>query len=97
MGFRYRNRVGSEDAWINLSKSGVSTSFKVGKDITVNSRQGVTVDLGGGWFWKSSKKSKRLDLQSGGMSDMTFTILAGMFTCFGWLVFFFFGYLLFFA
>ena len=98
MGLRYRNRVGTKDAWINISKSGVSTSFKFGDDITVNSKQGTTVNLGGGFYWKSSKpKSKRLDLPSGEMSDMTFAIISGIFTCLGWGLFFLFVYFCFFA
>lgn len=49
--FRRRVRMG-RGSWLNLSRSGVSVSKRVGR-VTVNSRGRVFVRLGRGVYWRS--------------------------------------------
>lgn len=44
--FRKRRRVG-KNSWLNISKTGVSVSTKMG-NLTVNSRGGISLKLPGG-------------------------------------------------
>ena len=60
MGFSYRKRIKIGDStFLNISKSGVSVSQKVGK-ITINSRGTTTINLGNGITYRTSKKSKKI-------------------------------------
>lgn len=53
MGLNYRKTIRLPgNAWLNLSKSGVSVSKRIGR-VTVNSRGGVWVRLFKGLFWRS--------------------------------------------
>ncbi len=59
MGISYRKRIKVGDGtFLNISKSGVSISQKVGKT-TINSRGTITVNLGNGITYRTSKKKKR--------------------------------------
>lgn len=59
MGISYRKRVKIGDGtFLNISKSGVSVSKKVGK-VTVNSKGTTTVNLGNGITYRTSKKKKK--------------------------------------
>ena len=60
MGISYRKRIKIGDGtFLNISKSGVSVSQKVGK-ITINSRGTRTVNLGNGITYRTSRsKSKK--------------------------------------
>lgn len=54
MGFQYRKRVRlGKNAWLNLSKSGVSSSFRVGP-MTFNSRGRKSIRLGNGMSYRTS-------------------------------------------
>lgn len=54
MGFQYRKRVRlGKNSWLNLSKSGVSGSFRAGP-VTFNSRGRKSVRLGNGLSYRSS-------------------------------------------
>ena len=54
VGFQYRKRVRlGKNAWLNLSKSGVSSSFRMGP-VTFNSRGRKSVRLGNGLSYRSS-------------------------------------------
>ncbi|WP_455542395.1 DUF4236 domain-containing protein [Intestinibacter sp.] len=60
MGFNIRKSIKlGKNLKLNISKSGVSTSVKVG-NVTVNSKRGTTVNLGHGisYHVPKSKKSK---------------------------------------
>ena len=59
MGLRYRKRVSiAPGVKLNISRSGVSTSLKVG-NVTVNPhRQTAWVNLPGGFFYQKSLRSK---------------------------------------
>jgi len=48
--FRSRRKI-SPNTWLNFSKSGVSTSARVGR-ATINSRGRVTLRLGKGLYWR---------------------------------------------
>ena len=59
MGISYRKRIKIGDGtFLNISKSGVSVSQKVGKT-TINSRGTTTVNLGNGITYRTSKKKKK--------------------------------------
>lgn len=59
MGISYRKRIKIGDGtFVNISKSGISISQKVGKT-TVNSRGTMTVNLGNGLTYRTSKKRKK--------------------------------------
>lgn len=59
MGINYRKRMKIGDGtFLNISKSGVSVSQKIGK-ITINSRGTTTVNLGNGITYRTSKKRKK--------------------------------------
>lgn len=52
MSFIYRKRLrAGRNSWLNLSRSGVSASRRVGR-VTVNSRGGVWVPLLKGLFYR---------------------------------------------
>ena len=54
MGFQYRKRVRlGKNSWLNLSKSGVSGSFRVGP-ATFNSRGRKSIRLGNGMSYRTS-------------------------------------------
>lgn len=58
MGISYRKRIKVGDGtFLNISKSGVSISQKVGKT-TINSRGTITINLGNGITYRTSKKKK---------------------------------------
>lgn len=53
MGFQYRRRIrAGSHAWLNISKSGISASTRIGR-VTVNSRGSVFVRIARGLFWRS--------------------------------------------
>lgn len=54
MSFRKRIKIG-DGTFLNISKSGISISQKVGK-ITINSKGTTTVNLGNGITYRSSSK-----------------------------------------
>ena len=59
MGISYRKRIKIGDGtFLNISKSGVSVSQKVGKT-TINSKGTTTVSLGNGITYRTSKKRKK--------------------------------------
>ena len=59
MEISYRKRIKVGDGtFLNISKSGVSISQKVGKT-TINSRGTTTVNLGNGITYRTSKKKKK--------------------------------------
>lgn len=59
MGINYRKRIKIGDGtFLNISKSGVSVSQKIGK-ITINSRGTTTVNLGNGITYRTSKERKK--------------------------------------
>ncbi len=59
MGISYRKRIKiGDDTYLNISKSGVSVSQKVGKT-TINSKGTTTVSLGNGITYRTSKKRKK--------------------------------------
>ncbi len=59
MGISYRKRIKiGDDTFLNISKSGVSVSQKVGK-ATINSRGTTTVNLGNGVIYRTSNKKKK--------------------------------------
>jgi hypothetical protein len=51
MGLIFRKRIGGRRAWLNLSRSGVSGSARVGR-LTVNSRGGLWARLLPGLGWR---------------------------------------------
>jgi len=56
MGLIFRKRVpvkrdGPLRTWLNLSRSGVSSSVRLGR-VTANSRRGITIRLGKGFSWR---------------------------------------------
>ena len=52
MGFRYQKRVRTgKNSWLNISKSGVSGSAKVGP-VTINSRGRGSIRLGNGLSYR---------------------------------------------
>lgn len=58
MGVSFRKRVKIGDGtYLNISKSGVSVSKKVGKT-TINSKGTATINLGNGMVYRTSKKKK---------------------------------------
>ena len=59
MGISYRKRIKIGDGtFLNVSKSGISVSQKVGK-ITINSRGTTTINLGNGVTYRTSNKKKK--------------------------------------
>ncbi len=60
MGLSFRKRIAlGNGIYLNFSKSGISISKKVGKRLTVNSKRGVTVNLGNGVSYKIPKTKKK--------------------------------------
>lgn len=58
MEISYHKRVKiGKGTFLNISKSGVSVSKKLGK-VTVNSKGNVTVNLGNGLTYRINKKKK---------------------------------------
>lgn len=52
MGLRFRRRIRvGRRSWVNVSKSGVSTSRRLGR-LTLNSRGHGSFRLGKGWSWR---------------------------------------------
>lgn len=59
MGISYRKRIKIGDGtFLNVSKSGISVSRKVGKT-TINSRGTTTINLGNGVTYRTSNKKKK--------------------------------------
>ncbi len=59
MGFTFRKRVRlGKDTYLNLSKSGISISQKVGP-VTLNSRGSICANFGNGISYRTSLKSKK--------------------------------------
>ena len=59
MGISFRKRIKiGEGTYLNVSKKGVSVSKKVG-NVTVNSRDTATVNLGHGLTYRKSIKKKK--------------------------------------
>ena len=59
MGISYRKRIKiGNSTFLNVSKSGISISQKVGR-ITVNSRGTTTINLGKGVTYRTSFKKKK--------------------------------------
>ena len=59
MGISYRKRIKiGDDTFLNISKSGISVSQKVGK-ATINSRGTTTVNLGNGITYRTSNKKRK--------------------------------------
>ena len=57
MGLSFRKRINLGNGTVlNISKSGISVSQKLGKNITVNSKRGVTVAKGISYKVPKSKK-----------------------------------------
>lgn len=87
LGFRFYKRHGTKDAWLNFSKSGISTSIKLSKQHTLNFKDGVrrtTINLGDGvkYVWQTStKKKKSSDVAP--MGDVTFAIFEWFFRLVG--------------
>lgn len=82
MGIRFRKRVGGKNAWLNITKNGVSSvSTKITKNITHNTNRGVTVNLGNGVYWQQSKSSSKETPTS--LLVISCAILAGLF----WFIF----------
>jgi hypothetical protein len=55
MSLQYRRRVPvTRTTWLNLSRSGLSASRRVGR-LTVNTRGGLRIRLGKGLFWRSGR------------------------------------------
>lgn len=62
MGISYRKRIKLGDGtFLNLSKSGISVSKKVGKT-TINSRGTTTINLGNGVTYRTSNKKRKSNL-----------------------------------
>lgn len=58
MGFTFRKRVRlGKGTYLNLSKSGISISQKVGT-VTLNSRGNISANFGNGISYRTSLKSK---------------------------------------
>ncbi|WP_293951153.1 DUF4236 domain-containing protein [uncultured Corynebacterium sp.] len=56
MGFNFRKRMKTgKDSWVNVSKSGVSGSKRLGP-VTFNSRGGFSVRLPGGFNYRGRWK-----------------------------------------
>ena len=60
MGLQYRKRTKGKNSWLNFSKSGISLSYKIGKNITLNSRGRATLNLGNGFRYVSYRKKKKV-------------------------------------
>lgn len=59
MGFSYRKRIKlGNGTYLNLSKSGISISQKVGP-VTINSKGAATVNLGNGITYRTTKKKRK--------------------------------------
>ena len=60
MGLSFRKRINLGNGTVlNISKSGISVSQKLGKNITVNSKRGVTVKDAKGSSYKVPKSKKK--------------------------------------
>ena len=59
MGISYRKRIKiGDDTYLNISKSGISVSKKVGK-ATINSKGMTTINLGNGITYRTSTKTNK--------------------------------------
>lgn len=59
MGISYRKRIKiGDDTYLNISKSGISVSKKVGKT-TINSKGTTTISLGNGMTYRTSTKTNK--------------------------------------
>ena len=59
VGISYRKRIKIGDGtFLNVSKSGISVSQKIGKT-TINSRGTTTINLGNGVTYRTSNKKKK--------------------------------------
>jgi hypothetical protein len=58
MPFGIRKRLGGKNAWLNLSKSGVTGSVKLGP-FTWNTLRGWFVDLPGPAYYRSPSRAQR--------------------------------------
>lgn len=92
MGFRFYKRHGNKHAWLNFSKSGISTSIKLSEQHTTNFKNGVkrtTINLGDGmkYVWQTSTKKKNGFSDATPMGDVTFTILEWFFRIVGFAMF----------
>ena len=59
MGISYRKRIKiGNGTFLNISKSGLSISQKVGKT-TINSKGKMTVNLGNGLIYRTSRRKKK--------------------------------------
>lgn len=59
MGISYRKRIKIGDGtYLNISKSGISVSQKVGR-ATINSRGTATINLGNGVTYRTTIKKKK--------------------------------------
>lgn len=80
MGIKYRKRVGDKKAWLNVTRNGItSTSVKLDKDVTYNSKRGFTVNLPGGFFWtqnKSKAKPTTKNTEVVPISDTAFAVVS---------------------
>ena len=60
MGFNFRKSIKiGKNLKLNISKSGVSTSVKVG-NVTHNSKRGTTINLGNGLSYKVGNSKKKI-------------------------------------
>lgn len=59
MGFSFHKRIKIRNGtFLNISKSGLSISQKVGKT-TINSKGKMTVNLGNGLIYRTSRRKKK--------------------------------------
>lgn len=59
MGISYRKRIKiGDDTYLNISKSGISVSKKVGRT-TINSRGTTTMSFGNGMTYRTSTKTNK--------------------------------------
>lgn len=59
MGISYRKRIKiGNSTFLNVSKSGISVSQKIGK-ITINSKGTTTINFGNGLIYRTSIKKKK--------------------------------------
>lgn len=59
MGLSFRKTINlGKHVKVNLSKTGVSASVKVG-NVTYNTKRGISANLGNGVIYRSNKKYKK--------------------------------------
>lgn len=59
MGINYRKRIKiGDDTYLNISKSGISVSKKIGKT-TINSKGTTTISFGNGITYRTSTKTNK--------------------------------------